>query len=479
MNRVQLITYPDSLGGDLKGLYDTLDKHFAGLFPGGIHILPPFPATGDRGFATKTYFEIEPQFGDWDDIKKLAENGPIMLDLMVNHISKSCIYFYDFLEKGTESEYADLFLTLDKIWQDGEPVQEDIDKMFLRRVTPYSTYNGVKVWTTFGKEEPSEQVDMDIHSAVYKKLIKEIFENFAAKGVKYMRLDAIGYVIKKVGTSCFFVEPDIYEFLDEINALAKSLDMEILPEIHSHYSIQYSMAQRGFWVYDFILPYMVLEAIFDCDPTALAHYLKKRPPNQFTMLDCHDGIPIKPDLDDLVSSDRAGAVVEKCVARGANLSKIVSEKHKSVDGFDVHQIRCSYYSMLGCCDDSYILARAVQLFTPGIPQIYYVGLLAGENDNEAVKVTGEGREINRHNYTTKEIKEAVKKPVVQRLIKLVQFRNSYEVFDGTFSAKVSDNSTLIMQWDKEDKQATLTADFKTMHTTIHYLNKGEKVRLHV
>ena len=120
-NQVQLITYPDSLGGDLKTLNNVLLKHFSDIFKGGVHILPPFPSSGDRGFAPLTYLEIEPSFGTWDDIKAIGENFDVLVDLMVNHISRQSKYFQDFLKKGRKSEYADLFITLDKIWEDGKP----------------------------------------------------------------------------------------------------------------------------------------------------------------------------------------------------------------------------------------------------------------------------------------------------------------------------------------------------------------------
>ena len=124
------------------------------------------------------------------------------------------------------------------------------------------------------------------------------------------------------------------------------------------------------------------------------------------MLDCHDGVPVKPDLDGLYDGAEVRRVVETCVARGGNLSLIVSPEHQDRDGFDVHQIRGTYYSLLDRDDDAYIAARAIQLFAPGIPQIYYVGLLAGENDQEAAERTGDGREVNRHNFSREEIRVA-------------------------------------------------------------------------
>jgi len=485
-NKVQLITYPDSLGGGLKALNSVLNDHFKDVFQGGVHILPPFPSSGDRGFAPLTYFEIDPSFGDWDDIKKIGETHDVLVDVMVNHISAQSKYFQDFLKKGRDSEYADFFLTLDKIWSDGNPVQEDIDKMFRRREVPYSTFlthttgceTGKKetVWTTFGKTDPSEQIDLDIYSEKVRQLFADIFKNFKAQNIKIVRLDAVGYIIKKLGTSCFFVEPDIYEFLDWIMELAQSLNIELLPEVHAHYSIQYKLAEHGCWIYDFILPYRVLDTIINKSSVYLREYLKTRPHKQFTMLDCHDGVPVKPDLDGLINPKKAQKLMDICGKRGALFSRVISEVHKDEDGFDVHQIACSYYSVLDCDDDAYIAARAIQLFTPGIPQIYYVGLLAGVNDLEAVEATGERREINRQNFTIFEIEAALEKDVVRRLIKLINFRNEYEAFAGEFKVLDSKEDEIILSWAKENAWCRLFIDLKDNKTTIEYVDEcGEVV----
>jgi sucrose phosphorylase len=480
-NKVQLITYPDSIGGDLKSLHHHLNTHFSGVFEGGIHILPPYPSSGDRGFAPVSYFKINPDFGDWNDIQSLAKEYDILLDFMINHISKESEYFQDFLRNGEQSKYADLFLSIDKIWTDGKPVQEDIEKMFLRRPLPYSVYQigeekkEVKVWTSFGKTDPSEQIDLDVFSEVSHNFFEKIFKFFAENHVKIVRLDAIGYVTKKLGTSCFFVEPEIYAFLSKIKNMADQYGIELLPEVHAQYKTQYKLAEKGYWIYDFILPYYVLKSLLIHKVSNLFHYLSNRPQRQFTMLDCHDGIPIKPDLDDLVSTKDAKKVVDHCLKQGANLSLLYSDKHKSADGFDVHQIRCTYYSALNENDDAYLLARAIQFFTPGIPQVYYVGLLAGSNDFTRVNDTGEGREINRHNFTNAEIESAVKKPVVKRLMKLIRFRNTYEAFNGRFSIKMHDKDVLEMKWTNKDKTCKLVANASTYLSEIYFTgNKGKE-----
>ena len=473
-NKVQLITYPDSLGGDLISLNNILQKYFKDVFEGGIHILPPFPSSGDRGFAPMTYMEIDPSFGTWEDIRSIGQNFDLMLDLMVNHISKQSIWFQDFLKKGRNSEFADLFLTLDKIWGDGIAKQEDVDNMFLRRTIPYSSFlieetrKEETVWTTFGKHYPSEQIDLDISSDATKKLLTSFMVNFSTNNIKTIRLDAVGYVIKKPGTSCFFVEPEIYRFLSWIGELAKSLAIELLPEVHSHHSIQYKLAERGYWIYDFVLPFLILETLINQSSLRLLEYLKNRPDRQVTMLDCHDGIPVKPDLDGLVSSRDTQKIIDICLQRGSNLSRVFPDKHKGEDGFDVHQIRCSYYSVLDRNDDAYLAARAIQFFTPGIPQVYYVGLLAGQNDIERVNRTGEGREINRHIFTTGEIDCAVQKTVTRRLIKLIRFRNRYAAFDGIFKVVQTVKNRIIMEWEKNEYKCQLYIELETCQTIISY-----------
>ena len=146
--------------------------------------------------------------------------------------------------------------------------------------------------------------------------------------------------------------------------------------------------------------------------------------------------------------------------RGAGLSRVISAEHKDPDGFDVHQILCSYYSMLSSNDDAYLSARAIQFFAPGIPQVYYAGLLAGGNDGEAVQRTGEGREINRHNYGLEEIAARVRTEVVQRLVRLIRFRNEYPAFSGEFRVLECDDGTLRLRWQKSERACTLTVNLR-------------------
>ncbi|OHB67274.1 MAG: hypothetical protein A2Y76_12455 [Planctomycetes bacterium RBG_13_60_9] len=175
-----------------------------------------------------------------------------------------------------------------------------------------------------------------------------------------------------------------------------------------------------------------------------------------------------PDLNGLYRSEDVRKVVDICLNRGANLSRVLSPRHKDPDGLDVHQIRGAFYSLLDCNDDAYLAARAIQFFTPGVPQVYYVGLLAGENDQSEAERTGDGREINRHNYSIDEVERDLQRPVVQRLLRLIRFRNEYDAFDGSFQILDSDDSVLDLSWERGRSKCQLMVDFKYDKAVIRY-----------
>jgi sucrose 6(F)-phosphate phosphorylase len=481
-NQIQLLTYPDSLGGNLSNLRATLNGPLRSLF-GGIHILPPFPSSADRGFAPTTYFEIAPAFGNWSDIRKLSQNFDVMLDLMVNHISRQSIYFQHFMLRGRRSVYADLFITLDKIWPDGQPDPVDVAKIFLRR--PQHPFADImilesgeteRVWATFGTRDWSEQIDLDVRSPAARSLFNDIFAHFERYGVNMVRLDAVAFVIKKPGTSCFFVEPDIYDFLQWIADEAGQYGIELLLEVHAEEEVQNKLSQHGYWRYDFTLPLLVLHTLEHRSSQALLDHLRTSPHKQFTQLDSHDGIPVQPDINGILSIEDAQDIVEICQKRGANLSHIFSPEHRSRPDFDAHQINITYFSALNGNEDAYLAARAIQFFAPGIPQVYYVGLLAGENDMEAVEQTGERRAINRHDYTVEEIEEAVDRPVVHRLMKLMQFRNEYPAFGGEFEVLPSGEREVRLSWEKDGQRCTLMVALDSYECVVEY-GEGKQYRV--
>jgi sucrose phosphorylase len=126
-------------------------------------------------------------------------------------------------------------------------------------------------------------------------------------------------------------------------------------------------------------------------------------------------------------------------------------------------VNCTFYDALGREDRAYLLARAVQFFRPGVPQVYYVGLLAGENDLALLEATGVGRDINRHRYSRAEVDVSLRKPVVARLLELIRLRNRHPAFGGQFTLLESASQILAMRWDLGEVWAELRVDFGDLH----------------
>jgi sucrose phosphorylase len=457
-NKVMLISYPDSLGSNLRELGELLEGPLSGAVH-GLHILPFFPSSGDRGFAPLRYDEIDSTFGSWEDFERIAERHPVMVDYMINHISAQSRYYKDFLAKKDDSEYADLFIRYKDFWPEGEPSERQVEKIYKRKPrAPYvdahfADGSTEKLWCTFGEE----QIDLNLDSSVGRRFMEENLRGLARHGAAAIRLDAFAYAIKKADTSCFFVEPEIWQLLESCASILKGEGAEILPEIHEHYSMPLRIAQKGYRVYDFALPMLVLHALYFGDERYLAQWLRACPRRQYTTLDTHDGIGVV-DVKGLLPDEEIERTKEHLFDYGANVKRVYNTA--AYNNLDIYQINCSYYSALGDDDEAYLLARALQFFAPGIPQVYYVGMLAGKNDLELLERTKEGRNINRHYYSRSEVEREVERPVVKRLLELMRFRNECGAFDGDFSCETMAPGRLRLTWTSERESASLDADLK-------------------
>lgn len=456
-NQVMLITYGDSLGSDFKEMEEILDQYYQGAV-GGVHILPFFPSSGDRGFAPMRYDQVDPKFGDFEDLSRIGKKYELMYDFMVNHISAQSHYVKDFLKNKESSPYKDYFIRYQDFWENGEPTQAEVDAIYKRKpkapsvTVTFQDGTTEQLWCTFSEE----QYDLNVESEAAKKFICDSLELMCQKGAAMIRLDAFAYAVKRAGSSCFFIEPDIWELLYDIEKITKAYDVEILPEIHEHYTIQMKIAEKGFWVYDFALPMLVLHALYTHRGDRLKHWLDICPRKQMTTLDTHDGIGVV-DVVDLLSPEEIEETKELLYEKGANVKKKYSSE--AYNNLDIYQINCSYYSALGNRDDAYLLARAIQFFAPGIPQVYYVGMLAGENDLELLEQTKEGRNINRHYYTKEEIaNEFETRSIVSRLRELMRFRNSHPAFGGECVCEVLDGGKLEITRAVDGQTAVLKAD---------------------
>jgi sucrose phosphorylase len=238
----------------------------------------------------------------------------------------------------------------------------------------------------------------------------------------------------------------------------------VLVEVHSYYQRQLEIARKVDWVYDFALPPLVLHALFNRTAVPLKRWIDIRPSNALTVLDTHDGIGI---ID--IGADAADRSGHPGLVPPAELDALVETIHANSSGasrqatgaaasnLDLYQVNCTFYDALGRDDRAYLIARAIQFFLPGIPQVYYVGLLAGENDLALLARTKVGRDINRHSYTRAEVDMALQRPVVQDLLELIALRNRHPAFGGRFEVEASADDQLVLTWRQGATRLTLSA----------------------
>jgi sucrose phosphorylase len=490
-NQVQLITYVDRFGGKtLSDLEALLKGPLADVF-GGVHLLPFFDKIdgADAGFDPVDHTMVDPRLGNWESIHSLAAHVPVMADVIVNHMSSASPQFRDYLARGKASRYDGLFLTMETVFPKGATEAELLSIYRPRPGLPFTVAtreNGETrlLWTTF----TPQQIDIDVSHPQGAAYLHSILEQLAKAGVTMVRLDAVGYAIKKAGSSCFML-PETFAFIDSFAAIARSLGLEVLVEVHAYYRRQIEIAQKVDWVYDFALPPLVLHALYFGTPLPLLRWIGQRPVNAVTVLDTHDGIGIIDIGADKGSGHSPGLVPP------AELDLLVEMIHRNSGGtsraatgaaasnLDLYQVNCTYFDALGQDSGVYLIARAIQFFMPGIPQVYYVGALAGTNDMELLDKTGVGRDINRHYYDPGEVELALRQPVVQELVELVRLRNAHPAFNGRFDARHVDDHILSLAWTNEGDQVELVVDFahcraevKAGGRTLSYLTNGRLKR---
>ncbi len=468
-NQVQLICYADRLGGTLRGLRQLVTGPLAGVF-GGVHVLPFFhPIDGsDAGFDPIDHTEVDDRLGDWSDVRALAQEVEVMADVIVNHISSHSPQFQDFSTHGRSSRYDGLFLTLDSVFPEGASEQQLLAIYRPRPglpFTPMQLADGSRriLWTTF----TAEQIDIDVNHPEGRSYLDGILRIFAENGVRLVRLDAVGYAIKRAGSNCFMME-ETFAFIRDFSARARAQGLEVLVEIHSHHQLQLRIAREVDWVYDFALPPLVLHAFYNGTARYLKDWIAIRPANSLTVLDTHDGIGVidigadaqdPANLPGLVPNEGIDRLVRQIHANSSGDS--LRATGAAASNLDLYQVNCTFFDALARDELHYLLSRAIQFFLPGIPQVYYVGLLAGSNDMALLARSGVGRDINRHHYTRSEIEEALTRPVVAELLALIRLRNTHPAFQGAFELLPSDADSLHMRWHNAGAESRLHVNLAT------------------
>jgi sucrose phosphorylase len=312
------------------------------------------------------------------------------------------------------------------------------------------------------------QMDLNIRSPLVWDFYEHTLAALAAYGAQVVRLDAFAYAPKAPGRHNFLNEPDTWEVLGRLRGIADRLGLSLLPEIHSSYAEKTyeKLAEQGYPVYDFFLPGLVIDALERGEGDLLLRWageLTGKGIRTVNMLGCHDGIPLL-DLKGLLPESRIEKLIETVVARGGMVKDLHGQKNV------YYQVNATYFSALGADERRLLLARAIQLFMPGKPQVWYLDLFAGENDAEAVRRAGAGghKEINRTNLSRAQAAEGLARPVVRDQLSLLRFRNACPAFgfDAELAVSQPERNQLTFVWRRDGATARLSADLLTAAFTV-------------
>ncbi|WP_461206806.1 alpha-amylase family glycosyl hydrolase [Clostridium sp. DL1XJH146] len=306
------------------------------------------------------------------------------------------------------------------------------------------------------------QMDLNIKSPLVWEFYEDTLKKLSQYGAEIVRLDAFAYAPKEPGEKNFFNEPGTWDLLYKVKELADQHDLKLLPEIHSKYEDKTHeiVAEKGFMTYDFFLPGLIIDAFERNSKETLVKWISdivEKNIKTVNMLGCHDGIPLL-DLKGLLKDEQIEKLIKIVVDRGGYVKDLHGKKNM------YYQVNATYYSALGEDDQKLLLARAIQLFMPGKPQIWYLDLFAGKNNYEAVEKAGVGghKEINRTNIKVDEAIELLGKDVVEAQIELLRFRNTCPAFgfDAKLEVAESEDNVLKLTWKNNGHIATLEADLK-------------------
>ncbi|NCC84572.1 MAG: glycosidase [Clostridia bacterium] len=337
---------------------------------------------------------------------------------------------------------------------------------------PYTEYKDKVVAWLESNRRYLGQMDLDIRSPLVWDYYDRTLRQLADYGAKIVRLDAFAYAPKEPGAKNFLNEPGTWDVLARVQELADTYGLALLPEIHAQYGekIYDVLADKGYMVYDFFLPGLVLYSFEKQNGAALAAWareLRDKKIRAVNMLGCHDGIPLL-DLRGFLADEEIDTLIETLVARGGYVKNLHGQKGM------YYQVNATYFSALGEDEQRLLLARALQLFMPGKPQVWYLDLFAGKNDHEGVAKAGPGghKEINRTNLSAEAIDRALETSVVRRQLAMLRWRATCPAFGFDSELEVEDDgSRLVFTWTNGGHTAKLQADLSDYSFVISENNR--------
>ncbi len=409
---VILITYGDQVikpGVEpLQTLGKFLDENIKGII-NTVHILPFYPYSSDDGFSVIDYKDVSPRMGSWDDIEALSEHYNLMFDGVINHISQYSYWFKSFLENNPK--YANFFVEVDP--------SVDLSKVVRPRALPLlHEYKDIDdksrfIWTTFSKD----QVDLNYANYAVMIAVLDVLLFYVQKGAKLIRLDAIAFLWKELGTDCIHL-PQTHEAIQLMREVIHKVAPEVViiteTNVPHDENISYfgSGDDEAQMVYNFALPPLVAHTILSGDTTALNKWAKSLtlPSDKvcfFNFIASHDGCGVRP-VADLLSANELERIIENVEANGGHVSyRDMSDGSKAP-----YELNASFIDIISSEHDDlalrakkFMLVQAVKLAMPGVPGVYFHSLVGSTSDKDGVRRTGVLRSINREKLNYDILKE--------------------------------------------------------------------------
>lgn len=374
-------------------------------------------------------------------------------------------------------------------------IAENINELLNKKLDPVAAvpegcnnYRGELIKLVRSKRRYLGQIDLNASSEQVWDFYRETLALLSSYGAKVVRLDAFAYLHKAPGRENFFNRPETWHYLSRLTAIAGGLGLTLLPEIHAEYGsdLHSELSCYGYPLYDFFFPGLVIHALESGTAKHLLAWISEileKDLATVNMLGCHDGIPVL-DLKGktvegikragLLSDKQIDDVVGLIIRRGGWVKNLYSPSGEKIS---YYQVNATFYSALGENDRKLLLARAIQIFMPGTPQVWYLDLFAGRNDYAAADRGGTAwhKEINRTNLTLDDVEKALQKPLVKNQLALLRLRNTNPAFRGKLEVDSSSEQHLLsLTWRSGKSSATLQANLQTLQFQIKYTNlKGE------
>lgn len=415
---VVLVTYGDTIQSPsqmpLQSLHAFLNRYFPQLFS-MVHLLPFFPWSSDGGFSVTDFRAVNPQLGDWDDIAALGDNYDLVFDLVLNHCSRENLWFVDFI--AGQEPACHYFVEVDP--------SENLSLVTRPRSTPVlsgvRTHHGLRyVWTTFS----NDQIDMNYRNPDVLLEFVDIMLYYFRRGARKIRLDAVGYLWKEIGTSCIHLPQthEIVKLFRDILQLVEPAGL-ILTETnvpHAENISYFGDGDEAHMVYQFSLPPLLLHAIYSGNTRYLTTWAKSleqlRLPENCTFFNftaSHDGIGLRP-LEGLVPDDEINDMLDAMRDRGGYIST-----RRNIDGSDIpYELNISYFDAFRKPHNesnryhipAFLISQIIALSFKGIPAVYIHSLLATPNDSLGVERTGLTRAVNRRQWDRGELEGLMANP---------------------------------------------------------------------